>query len=123
MNEEKRAELKSIIREVVIETLNENKKYPGLWDKLTMGTKIKLSLQAYGSWDDFTDGSWQEWTIGRKSRSKKYGVDVLRIIPKGYTASDFNKYNAYTLMRRDKNPDVISVAHGDMAVGLLGIRI
>lgn len=86
--------------------------FDNLKAKQTVYMKIK-SVMSSGSTGS-QNGAWKEFVVGRRSRSKKYNVDVIKLVVPGKESAA--RFAQYSLYKRANGH--VSLGHGDMAVSI-----
>lgn len=79
-----------------------------VFDSLRAGQVLKISFQSCMA---ATDTNGIEFTVGRRSHSKKYNVSTVSLYPAGRPAKGPAQFKLYK--RANGN---VSMAHGNMAV-------
>jgi hypothetical protein len=121
-----RTALKSLLLEEGL-LKNASNDYVAIFDSLRPGQTIEVALTSVMGMGSATDGTFREWKVGRKSRSKKYNSEAITLMP--MDGSKPNKFNAFRLWKRSRRDHRtgeekpgISASHGDMGIMIKGIR-
>jgi len=97
----------------------------GVFDRLRKGQKIEVAVKSVMGTSPRTSGEWSEWIVGRRSRSRKHGVESVVLIPADDPGRRYDRRNAFRLVKRtDPRTGRVTVgaAQGDMGIALLGIK-
>lgn len=89
-----------------------------IFDSLKPKQRILIAAKSFGMGGKLFDGQYHEWVVGRKSRSKKYGVEAITLLQPGQMKAG----PAMGRIRLYKRDGKVSLAQGDMAMMLKGLK-
>jgi hypothetical protein len=91
--------------------------WAAIFDSLRPGQSVWVAMTSVMGMSTRTDGTLQEWKVGRRSRSRKYGTEAITLMP-----LDGTKLPPHAAYRLRKRGDRVSASQGDMGLMLKALK-
>jgi len=92
--------------------------YAAIFDALRPGQSVYVAVKSVMGMSDVLNGKPMEWKVGRRSVSKKYGVETIPLLP--LDGSKPHKMNQILLLKRGEK---VSAALGNMWMELVSLKL
>jgi len=95
-----------------------------IFDSLRKGQRIQVAFKSVMGMGSLTNGTYNEWVVGRRSASKKYNVEKIQLMPASRAGEKFDRRRDFQLWKRENREGEMSVSasQGDMGITLIGIK-